>query len=112
MAAEHSRTELRTAKDLVHIRQLHLPITLPAVFGSEMTGPQSPILHDLLQRTNRFLVEHARLVVDHVLAGERKIKRFDLGLHELANPFELFREVRVDAEIGHGQSPSSMSVTR
>ncbi|CAB4661670.1 unannotated protein [freshwater metagenome] len=107
LISKYGRAELRTPKNLVHIRQLHLPVSLSSELRSEVTGPQSAIFHNLLQRTNGFFIERAGLVVDHVLTGKSQIKRLDLGLYELANPVELLLECWIDTEIGHDVFPLS-----
>ena len=70
-----------------------------------MTGPQPAVFHDLLEWTNRFLVERTGLVVDHFFARECQVEGFNLGLYELTNPIKLFLEVWIDAEIGHCEFP-------
>ena len=107
LISKHCRPELRTPKDLVHVCQLHLSVSLPSKLGSQVARPQATVFHYLLQRANRLFVERAGLVVDHILARKSQIKRLDLGLYELADPVELLLECWIDTEIGHGFFPLS-----
>ena len=80
-------------EDLVHQRELHLAVALPAELGIEVARPQAAVLHLLLERCRRARPR----VVGHVVVEERE--RLDLLVDEGAHPLELRRELRVGREI-------------
>src|SRR4030095_5634626 len=55
LAAEHDRCALRTPENLVHQRELELTVTLPSEVRTEVTRPETPLLHLRLQRRDQLL---------------------------------------------------------
>ena len=96
LIAEDLRRRRCAAQDLVQQGQLDLAQSLTTELLVEMAGPESPVLHLLLQRCRGQLVAlpaHLRL---------HQVERLDLGAHELTRPFELGLEGGIVAEVpGH-----------
>src|SRR4029078_8361094 len=66
LAAEHRRRPLRAAEYLVHEAELQLAVAEAAEVGAEVAGPESLLLHLLLERADHLVVHRMRLVVDGV----------------------------------------------
>ena len=99
--AEHRRRPGRAAEDLVHQRQLELPVALAAQLGAEVAGPQALLLHLLAQRREdrpRCLVVH---VVGVTRAREEQVKWLALVPHERGHPVELLLELGLGEELPH-----------
>jgi hypothetical protein len=99
--AEHRRRPGGPPEDLVHQRQLQLPVPLAAELGTEVTGPQSLLLHLLAQRVQD---RPRRLVADVVgvsRAREEQVKRLAFLADEPGHPVELLLELRFGEELPH-----------
>ena len=96
LTAKHDRRETRTSEDLVHEPELYLSVSLTAEFRSEMTGPETFLLHFLLKRTDEFVPAR---VLDVVRMNAEQTERLDLFADERLHPVELFLKFGVRFEI-------------
>ncbi len=110
LAAEDGRGEHRASEDFVHQGQLDLPVAGAAQFGAQMAGPETAILHLLLQRADELLVQR---IVDVERALQDQVERLDLLADEGVDPGQLVGEIGVGLEVpGHRPSPFVRSKIR
>ena len=96
--AEHRRRPTGPAEDLVQQRELDLAVAPAAEFGPEMRGPQSLVLHLLLQRAQ----DRHRLGVLLVVRIERdQVEWLELVDHEFFDPVQFLLVLRVRFEVPH-----------
>src|SRR5258708_5494649 len=90
LASKPNRCESRAPEDLIHQRELDLPMARPAEFGPEMTRPQFALAHLGLQRPHQavsFRIANVVRMPQHV------VERLDFLAHELIDPVEVLLEL-------------------
>ena len=102
LASEHRRRPPRSPQDLVQQRELDLAEALAAELGPQMRGPQSLVLHLLLQRPQDG--HHLRVLFVVRIEGDQ-IERFEFFDHEFFDPVQLRLVVRICFEVPHGGQP-------
>src|SRR6266478_4273069 len=96
LASKHNRRESRAPQDLVHQRELDLPVTLPPELRPEMARPQFALAHLGLQRPHQlvaFRIAHIVRMPQHV------VERLDFLAHELIDPVEVLLELGLGFKI-------------
>ncbi len=107
LAAEDQGGEARATEDLVHQRELQLAVAGATELRPEMTGPEAPLLHLLLERRQYLLGTGIRHVEG---VTEDEIERLDLLTHELVHPVQLTLELGLRVEIP-GDCRSSLELS-
>src|ERR1700687_4354792 len=90
LASKHNRREPRASQDLVHQRELDLPITLTAKLRPEMTRPQFALAHFGLQRPHQLVSFRTPNVV---WMPEHVVEWLDFLAHDLIDPVEVLLEL-------------------
>ena len=102
LAAEDRGRPARAAQHLVHQRELRLSVAGAAELGPQVAGPETPLLHLLLQRSHDLHRAGVGLVVGIV---QHEVEGLDLVADESGHPVELALELGLGLEIpGHGGS--------
>jgi hypothetical protein len=96
LRAEHDRRTLGPAENLVQQGEFHLAVTGATQMRAEVGGPQSAVLHDLLQRRNECLPHR---IVEVVRLLDDQIDRFAFRADEVIHPCELLRPLGVCREV-------------
>src|ERR1700687_2331791 len=90
LASKHNRREPRASQDLVHQRELDLPITLTAKLRPEMTPPQFALAHFGLQRPHE-LIDPVEVLLELGLG-------FKIPTHSCSSNCRAIRQTRDKSE--------------
>src|SRR6202521_6283300 len=92
LASKHNRRESRAPEDLVHQRELDLPVALPAELRPEMARPQFALAHFGLQRPHQLV---SFRIANVVWMPEHVVEWLDFLGHELIDPVAVLLELRL-----------------
>ena len=96
LRAEYDRRTLRTAQNLVEQCQFHLAIARAAQMWTQVGGPESTLLDDLLQGRDEGLPDR---VVEIMRFLDNQVNRLAFGANEILDPLELLSPLRVSREV-------------
>src|ERR1700674_3033092 len=96
LASKHNRREPRAPEDLVHQRELDLPVALPAELRSEMARAQFALAHFGLQRPHQLV---SFRIANVVSMSQPVVERLDFLAHELIDPVEVLLELGLGFKI-------------